>query len=244
MSSNYSMFGMPNDVKFCTKCVISNQRPNSTIEFLAKDTAKKTAELLLQIKAIKLSPSDSFIWASGWKSPIYCDNRVTLSYPSVRVFLKEEIAKIVEIQYGKPDVIAGVATGAIAIGVLVAQELGVPFIYVRPEPKSHGRKNQIEGHLESGQNVVVIEDLISTGKSSLNAVTALKDSGAIVKGMVAIFSYGFDIATDNFKDNNVSLTTLSNYTYLLEQAVDSNYITEKELETLSEWRQDPKNWKI
>ena len=136
------------------------------------------------------------------------------------------------------------ATGAIAIGVLVAQELGVPFIYVRPEPKSHGRKNQIEGHLESGQNVVVIEDLISTGKSSLNAVTALKDSGAIVKGMVAIFSYVFDIATDNFKNSNVSLTTLSNYTYLLEQAVDSNYITEKELETLSEWRQDPKNWKI
>jgi len=135
---------------------------------LNKDTAKKTAEVLLKVKAIKLSPSDPFKWASGWNSPIYCDNRVTLSYPSVRVFLKEEIAKIVEIQYGKPDVIAGVATGAIAIGVLVAQELGVPFIYVRPEPKSHGRKNQIEGHLESGQNVVVIEDLISTGKSSLN----------------------------------------------------------------------------
>ena len=210
---------------------------------LHKDTAKKTAEVLLKVKAIKLSPSEPFTWASGWKSPIYCDNRVTLSYPPVRVFLKEEIAKIVELQYGKPDVIAGVATGAIAIGILVAQELGVPFIYVRPEPKNHGRKNQIEGHLESGQNIVVIEDLISTGKSSLNAVKALKESGAVVKGMVAIFSYGFDIATDNFKNSNVALTTLSNYSHLLEQAMDSKYITEKELETLSEWRKDPGNWK-
>jgi orotate phosphoribosyltransferase len=210
---------------------------------LHKDTAKKTAEVLLKVKAIKLSPSDPFTWSSGWKSPIYCDNRVTLSYPPVRVFLKEEIAKIVELQYGKPDVIAGVATGAIAIGILVAQELGVPFIYVRPEPKNHGRKNQIEGHLESGQNVVVIEDLISTGKSSLNAVKALKEAGAVVKGMVAIFSYGFDIASDNFKNSNVALTTLSNYSHLLEQAMDSKYITEKELETLSEWRKDPGNWK-
>ena len=210
---------------------------------LHKDTAKKTAEVLLKVKAIKLSPSEPFTWASGWKSPIYCDNRVTLSYPPVRVFLKEEIAKIVELQYGKPDVIAGVATGAVAIGILVAQELGVPFIYVRPEPKNHGRKNQIEGHLESGQNVVVIEDLISTGKSSLNAVKALKEAGAVVKGMVAIFSYGFDIASDNFKNSNVALTTLSNYSHLLEQAMDSKYITEKELETLSEWRKDPGNWK-
>ncbi len=211
---------------------------------LHKDTAKKTAELLLKVKAIKLSPSEPFTWASGWKSPIYCDNRITLSYPAVRVFLKEEIAKIVELQYGKPDVIAGVATGAIAIGILVAQELGVPFIYVRPEPKSHGRKNQIEGYLESGQNVVVIEDLISTGKSSLNAVEALKEAGAVVKGMVAIFSYGFDIASDNFKNSNVSLTTLSNYAHLLEQAVDSQYIAEKELDTLSDWRKDPGNWKF
>ncbi len=210
---------------------------------LDKDTAKKTAEVLLKVKAIKLNPSEPFKWASGWNSPIYCDNRVTLSYPSLRVFIKEEISKIVEIQYGKPDVIAGVATGAIAIGVLVAQELGVPFIYVRPEPKSHGRKNQIEGYLESGQNVVVIEDLISTGKSSLNAVAALKEAGAVVKGMVAIFSYGFDIALDNFNNSNVALSTLSNYTYLLEQAMDSKYITQKELETLSEWRQDPANWK-
>ena len=210
---------------------------------LNKDTAKKTAELLLQVKAIKLSPSDPFQWASGWKSPIYCDNRVTLSYPPVRVFLKEEIAKIVEKEYGKPDVIAGVATGAIAIGILVAQELGVPFVYVRPEPKKHGRKNQIEGYLESGQNVVVVEDLISTGKSSLNAVDALKEQGAVVKGMVAIFSYGFDVATANFKEKNVSLTTLSNYDNLLEQALDSSYISDKELITLQEWRANPSEWK-
>ncbi|PQJ78591.1 orotate phosphoribosyltransferase [Polaribacter porphyrae] len=209
---------------------------------LNKDTAKKTAELLLQIKAIKLNPSEPFQWASGWKSPIYCDNRVTLSYPPVRVFLKEEIAKIVELEYGKPDVIAGVATGAIAIGVLVAQELGIPFVYVRPEPKKHGRKNQIEGHLESGQNVVVVEDLISTGNSSLNAVAALKEANAVVKGMVAIFSYGFDIATKNFEDNNVSLKTLSNYENLLEQALDSNYVTQKELATLQEWRANPSEW--
>ena len=210
---------------------------------LHKDIAKKTAEVLLQVKAIKLSPTEPFTWASGWKSPIYCDNRVTLSYPTVRVFLKEEISKIVECKYGKPDVIAGVATGAIAIGVLVAQELGVPFIYVRPEPKSHGRKNQIEGHLKNGQNVVVIEDLISTGKSSLNAVKALKESGATVKGMVAIFSYGFDLASENFKNSNVDLTTLSDYSHLLGQAMDSKYITEKELDTLTDWRKNPENWK-
>ncbi|QXP74248.1 orotate phosphoribosyltransferase [Tenacibaculum sp. HL-MS23] len=208
-----------------------------------KDTAKKTAELLLQIKAIKLSPQEPFTWASGWKSPIYCDNRVTLSYPPVRNFLKEKIAKLVEEKHGKPDVIAGVATGAIAIGMLVAQELGVPFIYVRPEPKKHGRKNQIEGHLDSGQNVVVIEDLISTGKSSLNAVKALKEANATVKGMIAIFSYGFDIATENFKNDRVELTTLSNYEYLLEQALDSKYITSEELRLLEDWRVAPSKWK-
>ena len=210
---------------------------------LNKDTAKKTAEHLLQIKAIKLNPNEPFNWASGWKSPIYCDNRITLSYMSVRVFLKQEIAKIVELEYGKPDVIAGVATGAIAIGVLVAQELGVPFVYVRPEPKKHGRKNQIEGYLESGQNVVVIEDLISTGNSSLNAVDALKEAGAVVKGMVAIFSYGFEVADKNFEKKNVRLATLSNYDSLLEQALDSSYINEEELITLNDWRKNPSEWK-
>ncbi|AZJ31147.1 MULTISPECIES: orotate phosphoribosyltransferase [Tenacibaculum] len=207
-----------------------------------KDTAKKTAELLLQIKAIKLSPQEPFTWASGWKSPIYCDNRITLSYPPVRNFLKQEIAKLVEEKHGKPDVIAGVATGAIAIGILVAQELGVPFVYVRPEPKKHGRQNQIEGHIESGQNVVVIEDLISTGKSSLNAVKALKEAHTNVKGMIAIFSYGFNIATENFKNDKVELTTLSNYEHLLEQALDSKYITSEELRTLEDWRIAPSEW--
>jgi len=209
---------------------------------LNKDTAKKTAEFLLQIKAIKLSPSEPFNWVSGWKSPIYCDNRITLSFPSVRNFLKEEIAKLVELKHGKPDAIVGVATGAIAIGVLVAQELGVPFVYVRPEAKKHGRKNQIEGHLEKGQNVVVIEDLISTGKSSLLAVEALKEADTNVKGMVAIFTYGFEVAENNFKESNVELTTLSDYEYLLEQALYSNYISDKELNTLQDWRKNPSSW--
>jgi len=211
---------------------------------LNKDTAKKTAELLLQIKAIKLQPNEPFTWASGWKSPIYCDNRTTLSFPKIRNYLSENLAKIIEKEYGKPDVIAGVATGAIAIGVLVAQELNVPFIYVRPEPKQHGRKNQIEGSLEKNKNIVVVEDLISTGKSSLNAVKALKEvEGTNVKGMVAIFSYGFDIATKNFEKAGVNLNTLSDYEHLLEQSLDSNYISENELETLQQWRTNPSKWK-
>ncbi|MFD0761015.1 orotate phosphoribosyltransferase [Lutibacter aestuarii] len=209
---------------------------------MSKDTAKKTAELLLQIKAIKLQPNDPFTWASGWKSPIYCDNRTTLSFPKIRNYLRENLANIIEKEYGKPDVIAGVATGAIAIGVLVAQHLNLPFVYVRPEPKSHGRKNQVEGFLEKGKNVVVIEDLISTGKSSLNAVKALKEEGANVKGMVAIFNYGFKIADENFENANVNLTTLSDYEYLLEQALDSNYISSSELETLKNWRENPSKW--
>ena len=156
--------------------------------------------------------------------------------------MKEEIAKLVEQKHGKPDVIAGVATGAIAIGILVAQELGVPFVYVRPEAKKHGRKNQIEGHIEKGQNVVVIEDLISTGKSSLQAVEVLKEADVNIKGMVAIFTYGFEIADNNFKESNVELTTLSSYEYLLEQALDSHYISDKELNTLQDWRKNPSEW--
>ena len=210
---------------------------------LNKDTAKKTAELLLQIKAIKLQPNEPFSWASGWNSPIYCDNRATLSYPKIRTYLRENLAKAIEKEYGKPDVIAGVATGAIAIGMLVAQYLNVPFIYVRPEPKKHGRQNQIEGYLEPDKKIVVVEDLISTGKSSLNAVKALRKEGATVKGMVAIFSYGFDAAQKNFDDDGVPLITLSDYNHLLEQSLDTNYISESELDTLHEWRSDPGKWK-
>ncbi len=209
---------------------------------LDKDTAKKTAELLLQINAIKLEPENPFTWASGWKSPIYCDNRIILSYPSIRNFVREEMAKQVEALYGKPDVIAGVATGAIGIGMLVAEYLGLPFIYVRPQPKSHGRQNQIEGHLEPNQNVVVIEDLISTGKSSLNAVEALKSSGANVKGMIAIFTYGFAVATENFKNYGIDLHTLSDYDHLIQQASDTNYIQDNQLKTLLEWKTDPATW--
>jgi orotate phosphoribosyltransferase len=209
-----------------------------------KNTAKKTAELLLTIKAIKLSPEEPFQWASGWKSPIYCDNRITLSYVMIRNFIRENLSKIILEKHGQPDVVAGVATGAIAIGVLVAQELGVPFIYVRPEPKKHGRKNQIEGFLDNGQNVVVVEDLISTGRSSLNAVEALREAGARVKGMVAIFSYGFDLATSNFADAHVDLTTLSDYENLLDQALHTNFIDSKQLKTLQTWREDPGNWDI
>ncbi len=207
-----------------------------------KDNAKKTAEVLSQINAIKLKPNDPFTWASGWKSPIYCDNRIILSFPPIRNYIRETMGKYIEKQYGKPDVIAGVATGAIGIGMLVAEYLGLPFIYVRPDAKGHGRKNQIEGFVESGQNVVVVEDLISTGKSSLNAVRALKEAGINVKGMVAIFTYGFDIATKNFEKENIYLNTLSNYENLLEQALETNYISEKELKTLSEWNTNPSEW--
>ena len=207
-----------------------------------KSTAKKTADFLLQINAIKLSPNSPFIWASGWKSPIYCDNRIVLSYSEIRNFVKKEIADHIFDHYGKPDVIAGVATGAIGIGALVADHLDLPFIYVRPEPKSHGRLNQIEGHLEKGQNVVVVEDLISTGKSSLNAVRALKEAEVNVRGMVAIFSYGLDIAHQNFEAESVKLHTLSDYENLLEQALEINYINEKELETLSLWNANPSKW--
>lgn len=207
-----------------------------------KDTAKKTAELLLQIKAIKLHPNKPFTWASGWKSPIYCDNRTVLSYPIIRNYVRQNLRKAIEEHYGKPDVIAGVATGAIAIGALVAQELNLPFIYVRPEPKKHGRKNQIEGFLPENKKVVVIEDLISTGKSSLNAVKALQETSANVKGMIAIFSYGFAEAERNFKKANINLVTLSDYNHLLEQCLDNRFISEKELKTLQTWRENPSQW--
>ncbi|MGB3774040.1 MAG: orotate phosphoribosyltransferase [Leeuwenhoekiella sp.] len=209
---------------------------------LKTETASKTAELLLQINAIKLQPQNPFTWASGWQSPIYCDNRITLSYPQIRNYLRENMARQIEELYGKPDAIAGVATGAIGIGMLVADYLNVPFVYVRPEPKKHGRQNQVEGNLDQGQHVVVVEDLISTGNSSLMAVEALKSSGAHIKGMLAIFTYGFDVSLENFKSKDITLHTLSDYDHLLEQALKTRYISEKEKHTLQGWRMDPANW--
>lgn len=210
----------------------------------SKETAEKTAELLLQINAIKLNSKTPFLWASGWKSPIYCDNRITLSFPAIRNYLRDEFAKHIEKQYGKPDVIAGVATGAIGIGILVAEKMGLPFVYVRPEPKKHGRQNQIEGFLDKGQNVVVVEDLISTGKSSLQAVEAIRAHGGIVKGMAAIFSYGFEVADTNFKNENVELFTLSNYENLLHLALEKGYISENEQKILAQWRENPAEWSL
>ena len=207
-----------------------------------KQVALKTAESLLQIKAIKLQPENPFTWASGWKSPIYCDNRLTLSFPTIRNFLKIEFAKQIEEIYGKPDYIAGVATGAIAIGVLVAEYMGVPFIYVRDKAKGHGRQNQVEGFFESGSNVVVIEDLVSTGGSSLKAVTALKEAGARVLGMLAIFTYDFQVANYNFEEAGVRLNTLSDYHHLLEQAEAQGFILPEQLDLLKEWRVDPSSW--
>lgn len=209
---------------------------------LDTDTALKTAELLLQINAIKLRPENPFTWASGWKSPIYCDNRVLLSYPPIRTYIREQMARQVEKHYGRPEVIAGVATGAIGIGVLVAEHMGLPFIYVRPEPKGHGRQNQIEGYAEKGQSVVVIEDLISTGQSSLKAVDALEAAELKVKGMLAVFSYGFDLAESRFKGRDLSVHTLSNYESLISQASKSGYVDQNQLETLQAWRENPEKW--
>jgi len=207
-----------------------------------KDTAEKTAELLLQINAIKLNPENPFTWASGWKSPIYCDNRLILSFPVIRNYVRDEFAKNIEKQFGKPDVIAGVATGAIGIGILVAESLGLPFVYVRPEAKKHGRQNQVEGFLQKGQNVVVVEDLISTGNSSLLAVEALRNEGANIKGMAAIFTYGFNVAEENFKNAHIDLYTLSNYDNLLDLAVQKQYITEDQQSALQEWSISPSTW--
>ncbi len=204
---------------------------------------KKIAQALLQIKAIKLQPTNYFTWASGWKSPIYCDNRSTLSYPEIRDLLKESFAKVITEKYGKPEVIAGVATGAIAIGVLVADVLNIPFVYVRPKPKEHGLGNMIEGEVPTGKKVVVVEDLVSTGKSSLKAVEALRKADVDVLGMVAIFTYGFKIAEDNFKEADVKLDTLSNYKVLIEYALETGYVKESDLETLKQWRIDPGNWR-
>jgi orotate phosphoribosyltransferase len=203
---------------------------------------KKIAEYLLQIKAIKLQPANPFTWASGWKSPIYCDNRMTLSFPEVRTYIRDSFAGRVREIYPGAEVIAGVATGAIAHGALVADLLKLPFIYVRSGAKEHGLGNQIEGHFEKGQKVVVIEDLISTGGSSLGAVKALREAGCEVLGMIAIFTYGFRKATDAFEAESCRLDTLSNYGVLVETAVPSGYITADDVETLKKWRTEPSAW--
>lgn len=207
------------------------------------EISKETASLLLEINAIKLQPEQYFTWASGWFSPIYCDNRIMLSYPKVRNYVKVQMAEKILSLYGKPDVIAGVATGAIGIGMLVADVLDVPFVYVRPEPKKHGRQNQIEGYIEPNQKVVIVEDLISTGKSSLMAVDALRNAQVDILGMIAVFTYGFDVAKNNFEQANISLQTLSNYNDLIEEAIEKNYVKQNDLETLNAWRQNPSVWK-
>ena len=208
----------------------------------SEKTAFKTASFLLQINAIKLSPENPFSWASGWKSPIYCDNRLALSYPEIRYYLATVLAAQVVELYGKNVTIAGVATGAIGIGMLVANKLETPFIYVRPEPKKHGRQNQIEGEAPKNLPVVVIEDLISTGKSSLNAVDAIQAEGLEVLGMLALFSYGFELAESNFEEKQLDLYTLSDYSHLIKFAHSENAISEDQVSALNNWRKDPSKW--
>ena len=202
------------------------------------------AEKLLKVKAIKLQPANPFTWASGWKSPIYCDNRKTLSYPSLRNFVKIEISRLILEKFGQVDAIAGVANGAIPQGALVADELNLPFVYVRSKPKDHGLENLIEGELRPGMKVVVIEDLVSTGGSSLKAVEALRQNGCEVIGMVASFTYGFQVAVEAFKAANVKLLTLTNYEAVLKVALDTDYIAEEDIEVLQAWRKDPANWNV
>jgi orotate phosphoribosyltransferase len=210
--------------------------------FNKSEIEQQVAEFLLQIKAIKLQPDNPFTWASGWKSPIYCDNRVTLSHPTIRTYIRQKLVQIIQEEFGSVGCIAGVATAGIPQGVLVAQELGLPFIYVRSKPKDHGTGSMIEGEVIPGQRVVVVEDLISTGKSSLQAVQALKDAGCAVAGLAAIFSYGFDQATENFSEAKCKFFTLSNYNALLKYAEENNYISRDESEILRKWRVSPSTW--
>ena len=206
------------------------------------DITKRIAELLLEAQAIKLSPEKPFQWSSGWFSPIYCDNRVALSYPDTRTFIKKALAELIRTKYPNAQAVVGVATGGIAQGALVADLLELPFAYVRPEPKKHGMGNQIEGRLEKGQSVVIVEDLISTGGSSLKTVDALREAGIEVEGMVAIFTYGFQIAANNFTEKNVELHTISNYNALIDVALEHNYIDASQQESLAKWRTAPEQW--
>ena len=205
--------------------------------------AKDISKHLLQINAIKLNPKNPFTWASGIKSPIYCDNRLILSEVNVRKYVTEKFCELIDNKFSDVEIIAGVATGAIGIGMLIANQLNKPFIYVRANKKSHGRKNSIEGKFNPNEKVLVIEDLVSTGMSSLNAYDTLIDGGLNVLGMVSIFTYGFDDAISNFEKRNISYYSLSSYTHLLESALKSNYINKNEINFLSQWRKDPKNWK-
>ena len=207
-----------------------------------KTLEKIFAGKLLKVKAIKLQPDNPFTWASGWKSPFYCDNRKTLSYADLRTFVKTELSRVVLENFEEVDAIAGVATGAIAQGALVADALNLPFVYVRSKPKDHGLENLIEGELKPGMKVVVIEDLISTGGSSLKAVEAIRNNGCEVVGMVASYTYGFDVAKKAFEDANVKLITLTNYEAVLEVALQTGYITEGQIEMLNNWRKDPAHW--
>lgn len=206
------------------------------------DSSLKVVEYLLQIKAIKIQLAKPFTWASGWKSPIYCDNRKILSYPKIRTFIRQEFSKMINDIFGTPDVIAGIATGGIPHGVLVAQELGLPFIYVRTSAKEHGLGNQIEGYYEPKQTVVMIEDLVSTGGTSLQAVKAVRDEGLEVKGLISIFNYGFSVAETAFKKAKCPMYSLSNYEVLLEQALKTGFINEKDVLQLNKWRENPENW--
>ena len=206
------------------------------------DVSKLIAQSLLTVNAIKLQPSNPFTWASGWKSPIYCDNRVTLSHHAVRTLIRDEYVNVIKKEFPTAEIIAGVATGAIAQGALVADSMEKPFIYIRSAAKGHGMENLIEGDVKAGQKVVVIEDLISTGGSSLKAVEALRAAGCEVLGMIAIFTYGFETAMANFEKANVQLFTLSNYNALAELALETNYINEQQFEALKQWRVDPSNW--
>jgi len=208
-----------------------------------EETAADVAGMLLRIQAIKLSSGKPFTWASGWKSPIYCDNRLSLSYPEIRSAIRDGLVQAIRQNFFTAESIAGVATAGIAQGVLVADAMSLPFLYVRPKPKDHGMENLIEGRIVKGQKVVLVEDLVSTGGSSLKAAAALRDAGFDVLGMVCIFSYGFDIATRNFYDANTSLISLSDYSHLLKYAQEEKYVTEEELVSLKAWRVDPSNWK-
>ncbi len=208
-----------------------------------EQTQTEVAKKLLEIKAVKVQPDKPFTWASGWKSPIYCDNRKILSFPETRTFIRDKFAEIISDKYPQVEVIAGVATGAIAHGVLLADKLGLPFIYVRSAPKGHGLENRVEGNLLPGQKVVVIEDLISTGGSSLKAAEAIKESQGEVLGMLSIFTYNFDVSKEKFEKAAIELTSLSNYNVLISTALDAGYISGDQINTLMEWREDPSNWK-